>query len=135
MRGCRFQLHIRSLCRVQARDGKALLVFHLSSCVLYAVFVRKELRSVLSKIKNGEVLHFWTSAMNNFTEIPWKHFTIGSDLLNLIIKLISLNETSKSKSESLEVLKIVKDLWREPTITTKLQTSCCIKLFKELKIL
>lgn len=91
------------------------------------------MRCVLSKIKNGEVLHFWTSAMNNFTEIPWKHFTIGSDLLDLIIKLISLNETSKSKSESLEVLKIVKDLWREPKITTELQTRNSIKLFKGLK--
>ena len=91
------------------------------------------MRSVSNKIKNCEVMRFLASAMNNFTEIPWKHFTIGSDLLDLIIKLISLNETSKSKSESLEVLKIVKDLWREPKITTELQTRNSIKLIKGLK--
>lgn len=99
------------------KKGNKIIMFGVgfmkSELVEIVSLGRRDLRSLLSKIKNGEVLHFSASAMNNFTEIPWKHFTIGSDLLNLTTKLITFKDTGKYKVETQKVLNDANEIWGE----------------------
>lgn len=106
-------LFVRSFMK---KDNKIIMFgvgFEKGELVQIISLGRRELRNLISKIKNGEVLHFSASAMNTFTEIPWKHFTIGSDLLNLNTNLATFSVTNKSKTDSNEVIDNPNEVWGE----------------------
>jgi len=106
-------LFVRSFMK---KDNKIIMFgvgFHKGELVEIISLGRRELRNLISKIKKGEVLHFSASAMNTFTEIPWKHFTIGSDLLNCKTNLATFSNTSKSKTDSIEVINNANEIWGE----------------------
>lgn len=81
---------------------------------------RRQIRNLFNKIKNGEVLHFSDSALATFTEIPRKHFTFGSDLLNyskinfsVDIRNIKITAETLNENHVKNILTTANEIWGE----------------------